>query len=1078
MQKKISSGKLSIFLFSVAIVVFYWLVDAAVESFIFRYGSFISQLINPGEHEIWRRLFVSAILILLGVLVQYVIIRFRKIESSLRESEKRYRTLAEAAQDMIFIIDRDDYVQYVNNFAAEQFGRKPQDIIGRNRGELFPSGVSDRQRHFLQKVFETGKPIHVEDRIVFPDKEMWVSSSLVPLVGGAGEVNAVMGVSRDITESRKALEALKESEERYESVVENIGIGISVISPDMEILALNSQMRKWFPDIDISGRPICYRAFNCPPGENICSYCPTSKTFADGRIHESITDTPLGGEIIHYRLLSSPVKDAEGKVIAAIEMVEDITERLAAEKALQKSEQAYRELVENARDVIYNISADGTILSLNPAFETITGWTQSEWLGKNFASLIHPDDLPLALTLFQETLQGEFPDIYEFRVLAKSGTVIGEFLAKPKVVNGKVVGVFGIARDITGRKRAEQALQESEEKYRLLFQHAPIGVFHYDQKMLITECNERFETILQSSRERLIGLDMKSLKDQSVIPAIRSALEGNDGFYEGFYHATTSSAEIWVSMQTAPLFDQKGGIKGGIGIVEDITERKKMEDKLFQITHDWEDTFNTLTDMVTVHDKDFNIIHANKAAEKILGLPFLEFGPVKCYKFYHGLGGPPEGCPSCDCLVTGEPATSEIYEPHLNMFLEIRAIPRFDSGNNLVGLIHVVRDITGWKKLEDQLRQAQKMEAIGRLAGGVAHDFNNMLTAIIGYANILKMKMGKDDPLKVNLDQILAVSERGAYLTQSLLTFSRQQISNPEPVNIDSIIRRTERLLERVIGEDIELKTMLHGDLTVMADRAQIDQVLMNLCTNARDAMPHGGALTIETGLVELDREFITAHGYGKSGRYAVVSVSDTGTGISDNIMGKIFDPFFTTKEVGKGTGLGLSIVYGIIKQHNGYITCYSELGRGTTFKIYLPVIGVEAKEEEPEDLYELKGAPVVILLAEDGTSVREATKKILEGYGHEVIEAVNGKDALIKFAENKDKIELLIFDVIMPQMNGKKAYDRIRAIKPDIKALFTSGYPADFIHSREIIEEGLNFISKPISPAALLRKVKEVLGR
>ncbi|MBI5739150.1 MAG: PAS domain S-box protein [Nitrospirae bacterium] len=1049
-----------------------------------------------------------------------------------------------------------------------------------------------------------------------------------------------------IGKQKKVAKALQESEEKYRSVVENVGLGISLISPDMTILSLNSQMKKWFPDIDVANKPVCYRAFNHPAKEGICSYCPTCKTLADGQNHESVTDTPSGDEIRNYRVISSPVKDPEGKVIAAIEMVEDITEQIRAQTALAKSETAYRELVENVRDVIYNISVDGTILSLNPAFETITGWEQGKWLGKNFSSLVHPEDLPWALALFQQILNGEFPHSYEFRILTKSGGYrTGEFLAKPKFMDGKVVGAFGIARDITERRMAEEALRESEERYRLLFQRSPIGIFHYDLRLIITDCNKRFENILRSSVEKLIGLDMKTLNDSSVIPALSSAIKGKDGFYEGFYRATTSSAEIWVSLQTAPLFDRQGNIIGGVGIVEDITdrketydalvrqtrlavlgaeigvaltgesslretlqnctevmvkhldaafariwtlnknenvlelqasagmythidgphsrvpvgklkigliaqerkphltnsvigdpsvndqdwarregmvafagyplivsdrlvgvaaifarhpiddaalqtlgaaanqvalgiERKQKDDEFFQITHDWEDTFNSITDMVTIHDKDYNIIHANKAAEKILGLPLLDVTPGKCFRYYHGTEKPPEGCPSCDCLKTGIPAAFELYEPHLNMFIEIRAIPRFDSGNNLIGLIHVVRDISGRKKLEDQLRQAQKMEAIGRLAGGIAHDFNNMLTAIIGYANILKMKMRGDDPLKVNLDQILAASERGAYLTQSLLAFSRQQISNPGPVNLGEIIRKIETLLLRVIGEDIDLRVALSEDLIVLADNVQIEQVLINLCTNARDAMPKGGVLVIETSLTELDREFIAAHGYGKPGHYALISVSDTGAGIDESIRERIFDPFFTTKGVGKGTGLGLSIVYGIIKQHNGYITCYSEPGKGTTFKIYLPIIEAKVKEAEQEVYNDLKGSTVTILLAEDEPAVRSLTKHVLEEFGHRVIEAADGREAVNKFSENKDNIELLIFDVIMPKMNGKEAYDRIKAMRPDIKVLFTSGYPADFIHRQEIMEEGLNFVSKPVSPAGLLRKVKEVLEK
>ncbi|RJQ43729.1 MAG: MEKHLA domain-containing protein [Nitrospiraceae bacterium] len=641
---------------------------------------------------------------------------------------------------------------------------------------------------------------------------------------------------------------------------------------------------------------------------------------------------------------------------------------------------------------------------------------------------------------------------------------------------------FGVLAQylISGYKRTASSLKDSEERYRSLFDNAHdlIQSIAPDGKIIY----------VNPAWLRTMGYSLEELRNMTVFDILHPNYRDSclNTLQQVLSGGTKDNIEAVFISKDGRLVNVEGNANVQLvdgkavacnGIFRDVTERKRMEEQIFQITHDWEDTFNTITDMITIHDKDFNIIHANKPAEKILGLPILNVSPAKCYQFYHGTGSPPAVCPSCDCLKTGMSSTTEIYEPHLKMFIEIRAIPRLDSNHNLIGLIHVARDITERKKLEDQLRQAQKMEAIGQLAGGIAHDFNNMLTAIIGYANILKIKMGADNPLKINIDQILAASERGAYLTQSLLAFSRQQISNPDLVTVNEIIRKIETLLLRVIGEDIELKTIYNEDLTVMADRVQMEQVLMNLCTNARDAMPHGGILTIETGRIELDSESSAAHGIGKPGNYSVISVSDSGTGMDKGIQERIFEPFFTTKDIGKGTGLGLSIVYGIIKQHNGYINCYSEPGKGTKFKMYLPIVKSTVKETLPAESHDLKDTTATILLAEDEPAVRKLTSQILKEFGHEVIEAVDGEDAEAKFLENKDKIDLLIFDVIMPKMNGKIAYDRIKAVNPDIKALFTSGYPADFVHRQEIIDEGLNFVSKPISPAGLLRKVKEVLA-
>ncbi|MEK7788489.1 MAG: ATP-binding protein, partial [Planctomycetota bacterium] len=385
-------------------------------------------------------------------------------------------------------------------------------------------------------------------------------------------------------------------------------------------------------------------------------------------------------------------------------------------------------------------------------------------------------------------------------------------------------------------------------------------------------------------------------------------------------------------------------------------------------------------------------------------------------------------------------------------------------------------------KLEEQLRHMQKMDAIGQFAGGIAHDFNNILTAIVGYGHIALMKMAADDPQRLNIEHMLKAADRAAHLTQNLLVLSRKQIMDRKPVDLNGIIRMVEKLLLRIIGEDIKVETILHeGAIDVFADSGQIEQVLMNLATNARDAMPECGTFTIATEVIDIDDEFIKIHGYGNPGAYALITVTDTGTGMDEATRERIFEPFFTTKEVGKGTGLGLSIVYGIIKQHDGYINCYSEIGKGTALKIYLPVFKTAAvKETKPA---ETVGIPPTrgtetILLAEDEESVRRLIRDVLKESGYKVIEAVDGEEAVSKFMENKDTIDLLLLDVVMPKMSGREAYEIIKKVKPEIKLLMTSGYSADFISKKRMLEEGLNFLAKPMSPANLLKKVREALDK
>ena len=370
------------------------------------------------------------------------------------------------------------------------------------------------------------------------------------------------------------------------------------------------------------------------------------------------------------------------------------------------------------------------------------------------------------------------------------------------------------------------------------------------------------------------------------------------------------------------------------------------------------------------------------------------------------------------------------------------------------------------------------MEAVGQLAGGVAHDFNNILQAIMGYGSLLIMKMNGDATMRHCVDQILDASKKAAEVTRSLLAFSRKQIMNPRPVDLNDIVRGIEKLLSRLISEDIEITISLTSkNVLCVADAGQIEQVLMNLTTNARDAMPKGGRLIIETGAIYLDDAFIRSHGYGKRGRFALLTVSDTGVGLKQDEIEKIFDPFYTTKETGKGTGLGLAMAYGIVQQHGGYINVYSELDQGTTFRIYLPAAQIKeeiaiAGSAEPPPV----GGSETILVVEDDEMLRELSKTVLTENGYNVILARDGQEAVEKFIDHRDAIELAIIDMIMPRKNGKEAYSEMIRIRSDIKVLFASGYTSERINALSLSKEELHFINKPVSPKQLLRKVREIL--
>jgi signal transduction histidine kinase/CheY-like chemotaxis protein len=400
-----------------------------------------------------------------------------------------------------------------------------------------------------------------------------------------------------------------------------------------------------------------------------------------------------------------------------------------------------------------------------------------------------------------------------------------------------------------------------------------------------------------------------------------------------------------------------------------------------------------------------------------------------------------------------------------------------DAQNKPIGTLSIGEDITEHARLEAQLRQSQKMEAVGRLAGGIAHDFNNLLTVILGTTELLLTEAESSDPLHEDLAEIKSAGERAAGLTRQLLAFSRQQLLEPRVIDLNVLITNIERMLGRIIGEDVQLRALpAEGLGSVIADPGQIEQVLLNLAVNSRDAMPQGGTLTIETGNAELDEDYAHAHVPVTPGRYVMLAVTDTGTGMDAATRARIFDPFFTTKPTGKGTGLGLATVYGIVKQSGGVIWLYSEPGRGTTFKIYLPRVDEPAASHEPTKAPASLTGSETILSVEDDEAVRMITRRMLEKRGYRVLSADGGQEALRIAREHEGTISLLITDVVMPEMSGRVLAEQLQSVLPTIKVLFVSGYTDEAIVQHGVLAEGVNFLQKPFTADTIVRKVRQIL--
>jgi PAS domain S-box-containing protein len=761
-----------------------------------------------------------------------------------------------------------------------------------------------------------------------------------------------------------------------------------------------------------------------------------------------------------------------------------------AEEALRDKNAQLLSLINTMPDMVIFKDVTGRHVIVNKAVEEVTGHNADEITGKTIEDLLSPDPAAACRKSDESAMRRSEPTHAEERILRRDGSVSYFDMVKAPMVDdrGNVIGLIGVGRDITESKKAEDALRESEVRFRSIFNSTLDGIAIADtttRKFIMG--NRTMCTLLGCTAEELRTLAPEDIHPADALPQMRKHLE------------ETARGEISIS-QNMPVKRKDGsifyadisasivilnGTMHFIGVFRDVTEQKRSSEEQHKLVS----IIESSSDMIGIADLEGRLLYMNSAGLKLAGIDSFEDVRNKSVRDFHFEADYRkfEGHILPSILKTGS-WTGEVTYRHFKTGAEVPVdmngfLIRDDITGQPIALANISRDIADRKhtevekqKLQAQLLQAQKMEAIGQLAGGVAHDFNNILTAIIGYGSILQMKMTASDQLRINVDHIIESAGRAAQLTHSLLAFSRKQVMNMNPIHLNGIIARQELFLRRIIGEDIELKSILRGDAVIMADTGQLEQVLMNLATNARDAMPTGGQLTIETDMMEMTGAFINAHGFGETGTYAVISVTDSGSGMDEETKQKIFEPFFTTKEVGRGTGLGMAIVYGIVKQHKGFIIVYSQVGTGTTFKIYLPVHG---EQVEPRAI-SIAASPVMtgtetILLAEDDATLRTFFKNILTEHGYTVVVAENGEEAIRKFLEQKDEIQLCVVDMIMPKKSGKDVYEAVQKMKPGIKVIFSSGYTAD-----KVLQEGLpvgsTFIAKPAPPQDYLNKIREVL--
>ncbi|MDD3846042.1 MAG: PAS domain S-box protein [Syntrophorhabdaceae bacterium] len=1011
----------------------------------------------------------------------------KRAEEALRENENKFRTLFDTANDSILII-RDYLIVDCNNKTLDVFRCSKQDIIKRSpvdfSPEIQPDGrASSKKGIGKMRMAVKGAPQFFEWKHTRMDGTLFDTEVSLNSVELGGDIY-LQAIVRDITERKRSEEALRESETKYRSIFENAVEGMFQTTPEGRFLSVNPSYVKMFgyssPEEFLTGAiGVDTHIYADEADRARFRELMDKRGVAQGFEFQA---TKKDGTPIWISVNARAAKDATGTILYYEGTTDDITLLKQAEQAAIESEERYRRLFDLGADAIFLVDNETyRILEANNASSSLYGYSKEELLR------IRITDLSVEPELTRDVICKEVIAVPLRYQKKKDGTVFPvEITITYLMWNGRRSHLAAI-RDITQRKKAEEELERQRMHLRFVIDTVPNYIFAKDMDGIFLLANKAVADVFGVDTEDVIGktdLDYGASEEQRTIynVADRAVIEKGEPLFIPEEQIMRKDGTLgWFQTTKIPYRHLDNDRPAILGVSVDITDRKRVEE---EILHERE-KLQTLSDSapfgLVLIDRDGRFSYINTKFTRLFGYDLSDVPDGRAWfrKAYpdterrHTViaawvedfrdARPGERKPRV-FTVTCRDGTRKIVE----FISSVLA-----SGDYLM----TCEDLTELRKLESQLRQAQKIESIGTLAGGIAHDFNNILTALIGYASLMQMKMGKDSPLRPYVDQILTASKKATDLTQGLLAFSRQQSVTLVPMDMNEAIGTTEQLLKRLLTEDIELRTSLtQDDTVVMADKSQMDQVLFNLVTNARDAMPKGGTLTIGTDIAGMDSRFVDIHGFGEPGRYVLMNISDTGEGMDEATRGKIFDPFFTTKETGKGTGLGLATVYGIIKQHNGYITVYSEPDRGTTFRIYLPA-AMTGVDEKHDTAMPVTGGKETILIAEDDEEVRHIMRDVLQEYGYRTIEAVDGEDAIERFRLNRD-VDLVIVDSVMPKKNGREAYEEMRMIDPRVKALFTSGYTKDVVLDKGIKDREFDFIAKPLSLDRFLRKVREVLDR
>jgi two-component system, cell cycle sensor histidine kinase and response regulator CckA len=1024
-------------------------------------------------------------------------------DRALRESQVFLESTVDALPAHIAILDENGTILAVNE-TWRRFGRNndvrlARDGVGVNYLEICDSAQGDWSEGAPQVAAMIREVIagqRNECRMEYPchspSEKRWFTLHVTRFL--MGEHVRVVLAHENITERKMAEEAQRESERLFRTIFDQAAVGVAqIISRTGQFVKINKKL------IDIGGytreelQGMTLQEITHP--EDVQRYMSNLELLVEGRIREFSMEKRLyrkGGAMVWVNMTVSPMWDLAEAPNYHIVAVEDITERKRAQEEAQNQASLMKSLLEAIPAPVFYKDAHHVYIGCNDSFAVLLGLPKENIIGKSVFDIAPKELAEVYKKQDEALLQSPGSQIYEAKVKSIDGSIRHAMFHKASFTDasGAVAGLIGVTLDITERKKAEEALREGEERYRLLFDNMLEGAAYC--KMLYQD-GRPYDFVyldVNESFEKLTGLThVAGKKVTEVIPGIkesnpelfeiygRVALTGNPERFETYIR----SLGIWFSVSVYST--QRGYFAA---VFDNISHRKRSEQELKEAKDYLDRIINSIADPVFVKNEDHEWVLLNHAYCTLMGYASEELIGKSDYDFFPSSEGDVFWEKDEIVFRTGrENTNTETFTDRDGVAHTI--VTKKSRYVDPVGkkyLVGVIRDITesekaeaDRRKLEHQLQQAQKMEAIGTLAGGIAHDFNNLLQITLGYSELLLAEKADNHPDYADLQKIYRAACSGAELVRSLLTFSRKVEPRLAPLSLNEQVKQVEKLLKRTIPKMIDIRLELAKDIRrIYADATQIDQIIMNLALNARDAMGEDGALTIRTENVTLDEEYCQHNLEAKPGPHVLLSVSDNGHGMAPETVQHIFEPFFTTKEVGRGTGLGLAMVYGIVKQHGGHITCSSEIGRGASFQIYLPAITEEIEPEmEPSGDIPASGNETV-LVVDDEDLVRELAQRILTKSGYTVLTATNGAEALDLYRREKDRISLVILDLIMPMMGGKYCLKRLLEIDPHVKVLIASGYSAD-TSTKEILEMAARgFVSKPFTFTNLLRQVRKVL--